>query len=180
MHLLLLSAFGLGEYAPSHGEGGVGRGYPAVDGALEEDFSYLTFRQAVANGCAHVQLQFVEAAQRDKRGEGDAAPRPAVQAGASPDLPPGVPGYEVLEVCGEVRRLPDGPVDVLVAQDLAANLHTAIVRRVFRGHLLSLATGSRCSRISRVTASGCSMFARCAASITTRRASGIESRISSA
>ena len=50
-----------------NGEGGVGCGRPAVDGALEEDLSYLLFRQAVADGGAHVQLQFVEAAQRDER-----------------------------------------------------------------------------------------------------------------
>src|ERR687897_933900 len=161
-------------------EGRVGSGRPAVDGALEEDLCYLLFRQAVADCRAHVQLQFVEAAQRDERGEGNAASRLAVQAGARPDLTPGVPGYEVLEVRGELRRAPDGTLHMLVAQDLATNLHTAIVDRVFRGQLLSLTTGSRCSRISCVTASGCPMFARCAASITTRRASGMESRISSA
>src|SRR5919107_2586503 len=47
-HLLLLFAFG--EDAPSHGEGGVCRGRPTVDGALEEDFSYLLWREAVADG----------------------------------------------------------------------------------------------------------------------------------
>src|SRR5919106_1227187 len=161
-------------------EGRVGSGRPTVHGALEEDLCYLLFRQSVADGRAHVQLQFVEAAQRDQRGKGDAASRLAVQAGAGPDLTPGVPGYEVLEVRGELRRAPDGTVHVFVTQNLATDFHTAIIRRVFRGHLPSPMTGSRCSRISCVTASGCSMFARCAASITTRRASGIESRISSA
>ena len=63
-HLFLLPCFG--EDTPGNGEGGVGCGRPAVDGALEEDLSYLLFRQAVADG-AHVQLQLVEAAQRDER-----------------------------------------------------------------------------------------------------------------
>src|SRR5215217_1002779 len=170
--LLHLPSFG--EDTLGDGEGGVGRGHPTVDGALEEYLLHLFFRQAVANGGAHVQLQLVE------RGECYAASRLAVQAGAGPDLTPGVPDYEVLEVRCELRRAPDGTVHVLVPQNLATDLHPAIVGRVSRGHLLSLTSGSRCSRISRVTASGFSMFARCAASITTRRASGIESRISSA
>src|SRR5215217_6763813 len=173
----LLHLPGFGEDTLGDGEGGVGRGHPTVDGALEEYLLHLFFRQAVANGGAHVQLQLVEAAQRDQRGECYAASRLAVQAGAGPDLTPGVLGYEVLEVRCELRRAPDGTVHVPVPQNLATDLHPAIVGRVFRGHLLSLTSGSRCSRISRVTASG---FSRCAASTTTRRASGIESRISSA
>src|SRR5215210_8663206 len=103
-HLLLLSGFG--EDTLGNCEGRVGRRHPTVDGALEEYLSNLSFRQAVADGGAHVQLQLVEAAQRDQRGKGDAASRPAVQAGAGPDLTPGVPGYEVLEIRGELRRLP--------------------------------------------------------------------------
>src|SRR5215217_3612284 len=112
--LLLLPGFG--EDTLGDGEGGVGRGHPTVDGALEEYLFYLFFRQAVANGGAHVQLQLVEAAQRDQRGECDAASRLAVQAGAGPDLTPGVPGYEVLEVRGDPRGAPVVTVPCLSPQ----------------------------------------------------------------
>ena len=43
-HLFLLPC---SERTDGNGEGGVGCGRPAVDGALEEDLSYLLFRQAV-------------------------------------------------------------------------------------------------------------------------------------
>ena len=44
------------------------------------------------------------AVERDERGEGHAAPRPAVEAGPRPDLAPGVARDQVLEVGGELGR----------------------------------------------------------------------------
>src|ERR687898_3077973 len=159
------------------GEGGVGGRDPAVDGSVQEDFFYLVLAQAVPERSPHVHLQLLEPAEGHQRGQGDAASRPAVQPRAAPDLAPRVARYEVLEVRGEAGRALECRVDVFISQHLAPHLHATLVSRVVRAHLPCPA---RWSSIARVTASGCSMFARWEApGITSKPAPGMESRMSS-
>ena len=73
--------------------------------------------EAVAEGGPQMHRQFVVMAAGHQRGEGDAAARPAGQAGAGPDLAPGVAGDEVLEDRGEGAGTGQRPVHVRVAED---------------------------------------------------------------
>ena len=84
--LFFLPCFG--EDTPGNGEGGVGRGRPAVDGALEEASPISSGVGPLRTAARPVQLKLVEASQRDERGESDATSRFAVQAEAGPDLTP--------------------------------------------------------------------------------------------
>ena len=74
---------GIGKDALRYGEGGVGSWNPAVDGAVKQDLPYLVLTQAVAKRRADVNLQLIQAAQRDEGGQGDTAACPAVEAGAT-------------------------------------------------------------------------------------------------
>ncbi len=58
-----------------------------------------------------------------QRGEGDAAAGTPVQARPGPDLAPGVPGDEVLEVGGQAGRRGLGPIHMGVAEDRPADRH---------------------------------------------------------
>ena len=70
------------------------------------------------------------------------------------------------------RRL-DGPFDVRLAQHLAADLHADLMAGIAHGLLLGVPVSSRWSRMSRVTASGCSALIRCAAPTIATRAAGM-------
>ena len=80
--------------------------------------------EAVAERGTEVQLELLVAAERDERGQRDRASRAAVEAGPRPDLAPGVPRDQILEVGGERRRARDRTVDVRVAEHLAPDLHS--------------------------------------------------------
>ena len=104
----------------------------AVDGGVQQHLADLLRRETVPARGADVQRELVEAAERDQRGQRDAAARSPVKARARPDLAPRVARDEVLEVGGLVRRAFDRAVDVLVAEHLPADAHPALVRIV--GH----------------------------------------------
>src|SRR2546430_16717211 len=76
--------------------------------------------EAVPERGAHVERELVLHPLRHERGERDAATRLAVEPGTRPDLAPGVPGDQALECGREVGGVRDRPVDVLVAEHLAA------------------------------------------------------------
>src|SRR3954452_19809416 len=93
---------------------------------------------------------------RHESGHGDRAAHAAVEPRARPDLTPRVARDQLLEVLRE-RRLPClGPVDVLVTEDRAPELHALLVA-------VGVAHASRCSRTPASNASGCATFAMCAA-----------------
>ena len=81
---------------------------------------------SVAPRRPHVQRELVVAAEGDERGQRDAGPGLPVETGARPDLAPRVARDEVLEVGGEVGRVRDRPVDVLVSEHLAPRLHPLV------------------------------------------------------
>src|SRR3954454_4918777 len=110
-----------------HLERAVRRRYAAVDGRLQQHFLDLTGGQAVAQGGADVGGELVRVAARDQGGEGHAAARAPVEAGAVPDLAPRVPGEELLEVPGDLPRPRQPLVDVRVAEHLAAPLDPGVV-----------------------------------------------------
>src|SRR5687767_5211781 len=89
----------------------------------------------------------------DERGQRHAAAGLAVEARTRPDLAPRVPGDEILELAGEVGRPLDGAVDVLVSEHFAADAHTLVV--------------AHSDRTASTNTSGCSTFARWAASSST-------------
>src|SRR4028119_356487 len=132
------------QHPAGDGEGGVGGGDAAVDGAVQEHLFYLVFRQAVAEGALEVRGElFVVAAGHEGR-KGYGAAGLAVEGGAGPDLTPRVARDEVLEIGGEGSRLLQRRVHVRVAEDLAADLHAVVVGLV-PGH-----SASRWLRMSRV------------------------------
>src|SRR5439155_21014993 len=133
------------------------------------DFGDLWRCEAVGACGADVQRELVVAPERGQDRERDGAAGAAVEARASPDGAPGVAGDEVLERGREVGCAGERAVDVLVAEHVAADLHACLVGVVAHG---------RCSRISVLTAAGCSTAARCAAGATSSwRAPGIASAI---
>src|ERR687889_2240327 len=131
----------MSEHTLGDGEGRVGGRYSTVDGALQQNLLYLVLRETVSKGTADVYLQLLQLAQCYQRGQGDAAAGPAVQSRTGPDLAPGIACDEVLKVGGEVRCALYGGVDVLVAQNLATDLHPALMGRFTRGHHPSFTTG---------------------------------------
>ena len=106
-------------------ERGVGGGDAAVDGGLQDELLDLVDREAVAACCPDVQGQLLVVAPRDQRGEGDQGAAATVEPRSGPDATPGVLGDELLEVAREVGRCADGPVDVRVAEHLAAHDHAS-------------------------------------------------------
>src|SRR5829696_3699580 len=86
------------EHALRDREGAVRGRDAAVDRALEQDLLDLVLAEAVAQGGVDVHLELLEVAVSDERGERDGAAGAAVEAGAVPDLVPGVAGDQVLEV----------------------------------------------------------------------------------
>ena len=112
---------------------------------------------AVVDRPAHVHRDLVLGADRGQRGERDDAARPAVEAGARPHVAPRAAGDEVLERRGQLARVRDRAVDVGVAEHRPADAHA------LRVALGVVHRTSRWERISRVTSSARSMFARCAA-----------------
>src|SRR5205085_9395194 len=97
-------------------EGAAGGGHAAVDGALQEDLLDLGGRHAVAQGSSHVEGEFLGSVQGDEERQGEAAAETAVQTRAAPDLSPGVPGDEVVELGGE-GGLCRGALHVGVTED---------------------------------------------------------------
>ena len=92
-------------------------GNAAVDGALQQHLADLVRRETVSQRRTHVHLELVLAAGRDERRQRDAAARAPVEPRPRPDLAPGIPRDQVLEVLGERRRALDCPVDVRVAEN---------------------------------------------------------------
>src|SRR5271155_1517763 len=71
-------------------EGGVGGGDAAVDGGLQEDFADLVASDADVEGGSNVHAELVGTVERDHHRESDQAARLARQAGARPNLAPGI------------------------------------------------------------------------------------------
>ena len=90
-------------------------------------------------GC---KTELVLPVQCDQGHQGDRAPRAPVEPGARPDLTPGVAGDQILEGGRVPRRSCDRGVDVLVAEDLAADPHPFAVPIV---HATSSIDVARCS-----------------------------------
>src|SRR5256885_1999491 len=116
-------------------ERAVGCGHAEIDRALEQDFADLVVGQAVPLCAADVQLELVEASEGDERRQRDAAPRLAIESRPRPDLAPRVARDEVLEVA----RVLGGtcPVDVRVAEDIAAHAHASLVGVLGHAAILS-------------------------------------------
>src|SRR5215210_353899 len=141
--------------ALEHVEGAVRGRDAALYGRLQQHLADLLRRQPVPAGAADVQREFVETAERDQRGQRDAAARPAVETGTRPDLAPRIARDEVLEVGRLLRRAFDRALDVLVAEDFPADAHPAFPRVL--GH------AARCASKALLNSSARSTFARCAA-----------------
>src|SRR5918996_150909 len=67
--------------------------------------------------------ELLEVTQCGEHRKRDHATAPPVQSWTCPDIAPGVASDQVLEVGGKRGRAGDGSVDVLVAEDRAANVH---------------------------------------------------------
>src|SRR5271170_771124 len=93
---LLLGAV-LVDRAARDGEGPIGHRDAGVQADLEQHLADLVLGEAVAEGGLRVHGQLILVLQGGEHGQrDDGALRPA-QAGAGPDLAPGVPGDPVLE-----------------------------------------------------------------------------------
>ena len=118
-----------------------------------------------------VQLQLALAAERHHRRDRDEAARAPVEARTRPDLAPGIPGEELLELAREVGRARRGGIDVLVAVHLAAHAHALLIPVVCHG-----TSPARWRSTASANAAGWLALARWAqSSRTTSRASGIPS-----
>jgi hypothetical protein len=85
---------------------GVSRWNAAIDGRLQQDFLDLISRDAVVEGGANMQPEFVGSIQRHHHRHGDQAPRMSRQSGAGPDFAPRIARDQLLEVL--VERIPFG------------------------------------------------------------------------
>ena len=83
-------------------------------------------REPVGAGGPHVHRELLVVTAGDQGGEGDEGAAAAVEAGAGPDAAPGVLGDELLELPGQVGGAGGGPVDVRVAEHLAAYDHAGV------------------------------------------------------
>src|SRR5690348_10396470 len=80
---------------------------------------------AVVERCPEVGRELLLLAQRGQQRDRDAAARLAVEARPAPDLAPRKTREELLKFCCDGRSAREGPVDVGVAHNLAANLEAA-------------------------------------------------------
>src|SRR5580693_10337322 len=131
---LLLRAV-LVDRAVGDGEGAVRDRDARVQADLEQHLADLVGGHAVAQGGLGVHGQLALVLQGGEHGQrDDGALRPA-QAGAGPDLAPGVPGDPVLERGAELARVGHGPVHVGVAEDRPPDRH-ALLGALFVIHWL--------------------------------------------
>ena len=107
-------------------ERGVGGRNAAVDRALQQRLLDLVDRHAAADRGAAVQLELLPARQPHRHAEHEQAPRVVVEAGAAPDVVPGVARDQALEVGVELARAGERAVDPLVAEHGAAVGEAAI------------------------------------------------------
>src|SRR4029078_1801421 len=95
-------------------------------------------------GGSQVHGELLVAAEGDQGGDRDRAANSAGEAGARPDLTPGVARDQVLELRSEVGRPRHGAVDVGVAEDGAADLHPVLVAHVACPRYAASARSTRC------------------------------------
>src|SRR5262249_58334467 len=136
------------------------RRHAAVDRDLQNELLHLLGGDAVGERAAHVQAQLLVAVEGDEQCHREKAPRVPRQARARPDLAPGVPGDELLELLVERGPRGERAVDVGVAEDRAPDGHALIVAFA----LVHGASYPRKSRSAALNASGASRFERWAAS----------------
>src|SRR6266566_4266608 len=97
-----------------------------VDGDLQQYLLDLAGRQVVGQRGPDVHGELLLLAENGERGQGDHAALGTGEARPGPDVTPGVAREELLERGGEVGRLSECAVDVIVAQDLAADCHALL------------------------------------------------------
>ena len=101
-------------------------GNPAVDGRVDEHFLDFVDRHPVVDRPAHVQLDLRRAIERRQHRQVQQAAGLAIEPGTGPRVSPAPLGRDALkrhrEIVGRAQRL----VDVLGAQDLAAQRQAAI------------------------------------------------------
>ena len=112
-------------------EGVIGGGDAAIDGGVEQGFADFVGSDAVVAGGAKVKAEFFFAVEGHGHGEGEKAARVTGEAGAGPDFAPGVPRDQILKWRGEVRGGLRGSVDMIVAEDFAADFHALLVAFAF-------------------------------------------------
>jgi hypothetical protein len=110
----------------------------AIDAGLQQDFLDLVTCDAVGQRALHMQLQLGGAVEGGEHREVQHRACFARQAGARPDLAPGVFGGHLLEAGEEIVGAGQGAVDILGAQHGSPHLQALLeqVALVFRtfGH----------------------------------------------
>lgn len=118
---------------------GVRRGYPAINGGLQQHFLDLVASHAVVESRFYVHAKFVATIQSDHHGECQQAASMAGQAGTRPYLAPGAASDEVLEFAIEICGRGQGSVHVRIAQNRPPDLHALLVTvGIIHGLLLCL------------------------------------------
>ena len=96
----------------------VGGGQAAVHGLLQQHLLDVVRRErAVDERGAHVQAELLPAAEGHSGADHQQPPAALVEAGARPDLAPGVTRDQILEFGGEPGRRGLGAIDVSVAEN---------------------------------------------------------------
>ena len=107
-------------------EGAEGCRHAGIDRRMHQDFLHFIARNPGVAGGAEVQLQLVELAHADQHRDGDHAARLVIEAGARPDLAPGILHQEVLEFRVERRAVLGAARRVRLPQHLLADFLAAL------------------------------------------------------
>src|SRR5262245_40692792 len=108
---------------------------PAIDGDLGEHGANFVGREPVAQGTAHVGLEFLHLPERGDHAELEDRAFARLERVVAPRLTPALLGDEALEVAVDIVGAFELPLDVLLAQYLAAHGETAVIGVLVHGSL---------------------------------------------
>src|SRR5689334_7318081 len=118
---------GFGEGFTGEPETVYGSGDTAINADLKQYFAYLLTTQAVTQGAAHMQLEFVRPVEGRDHRQVDHAAFLERQTLTAPDMTPAILGDHFLQWPGEIVGVLDGTIDVGFAQHLGADLQAFFV-----------------------------------------------------
>ena len=101
--------------------------YAAINGGVEQCFLDFILRNAVGEGGAEMQAEFIGAVESDEHCYGEKASRFPCQARASPYFAPGVARDQILKIFVEFVAILQGAIHVGIPEDGAPHRQTFLI-----------------------------------------------------